>query len=81
MDGLKYVIPESCGKRLIDNGLFADIFADEAPQYEKCKACETGIGDHNGIVVKIRDWKAYHNSVNKKNKDVTDISFRSLLKH
>lgn len=79
MDGLKYVIPETCGKKQIDNGLFADVFAEETPRFEECDACKTGQGLHNGIAVKIRDWKAFHNSTNKKNKEVTDVTFRSLL--
>lgn len=79
MDGLKYVIPETCGKEPIDNGLFGELFADEAPRFKECDACKTGQGLHNGIPVKIRDWKAYHNSANKKNKGVTDVLFRSLI--
>lgn len=79
MDGLKYVIPETCGKEPIDNGLFGELFADEAPRFKECNACKTGQGLHNGIPVKIRDWKAYHNSANKKNKGVTDVLFRSLI--
>ena len=81
MDGLKYVIPESCGKKPIERNLFDDIFADDTPRYEECLACRTGQGLHNGIPVKIRDWKAFHNSANKKNKDVTDILFRSLFNY
>lgn len=49
--------------------------------YAICDACRCGKGNHIGIPVKIRDWKAYHNSTNKKNKEVTDIPFRSLLKY
>ena len=79
MDGLKYVIPESCGKKPVDNGLFADVFASETPQYQECEACKTGQGIHNGTHAKIRDWKAFHNSANKKNKEVTDVLFRSLI--
>lgn len=79
MDGLKHVIPESCGKKPVDNGLFADIFASDTPQYEECQACKTGQGIHNGKPAKIRDWKAFHNSANKKNKEVTDVLFRSLV--
>lgn len=47
--------------------------------YAICEACRSGKGDHIGIPVKIRDWKAYHNSANKKNKGVTDVLFRSLI--
>ena len=71
----------------IGNSLFS---ADEIPiaefkvpisenGYAICEACSTGKGDHIGIPVKIRDWKAYHNSANKKNKEVTDVLFRSLI--
>lgn len=79
MDGLKYVIPESCGKQPVDNGLFADEFASDTPRFEECQACKTGQGLHNGIPAKIRDWKAFHNSANKKNKEVTDVLFRTLI--
>ncbi|MBD5427326.1 MAG: restriction endonuclease subunit M [Treponema sp.] len=47
--------------------------------YAICEACSTGKGDHIGLPVKIRDWKAFHNSANKKNKGVTDVLFRSLI--
>lgn len=45
----------------------------------KSEACKTGQGIHNGTPAKIRDWKAFHNSANKTNKEVTDVLFRSLI--
>lgn len=58
---------------------FGELLADEAPRFKECDACKTGQGLHNGIPVKIRDWKAYHNSANNKNTGVTDVLFRSLI--
>lgn len=47
--------------------------------YAVCDACESGKGNHIGIYAKIRDWKAYHDSSRKKNKNLTDIPFIDLL--
>lgn len=84
MDGLKYVIPESCRwkyKNRRHDGQLVPMFEEvDDDSLKVCDACR-GIPDkeHIGILVKIRDWKAWHNSTNKKNKELTDIPFRSLI--
>lgn len=65
MDGLKYVIPLSCHKEkkhnlqmslfdFDDNGIYHSLDEDE----EECPGCVKGDNKrHNGIYVKIKDWK------------------------
>lgn len=53
MDGLKCVIPDTCGQPRIEHTLFGDELV-ESP----CEGCRTGdIHKHNGILCLIRDWK------------------------
>ena len=85
MDGLKYVIPNSCNWESVKSKRkdfqYKAMFPEfESSEQNECTACKTGVGDHIGIASKIRDWKAFHNSSNKKNKEVTDVTFRSLIK-
>lgn len=60
MDGLKYVIPLSCkSKKKIIKGV-ETLYSKEADQIieEPCEGCRTEIPKkHNGIQVKIMDWK------------------------
>lgn len=52
MDGLKYVVPESCHDTETEN-FFGDI--DSSP----CPGCKyNDISQHNGIYCKIMDWKS-----------------------
>ena len=53
MDGLKGVIPKSCGQKIIkENNLF-----EQTTRVEKCEGCEKGdIKKHNGIYCIIKDW-------------------------
>ena len=55
MDGLKGVIPDSCGeRRIIEKNLF-----EEREIITKCDGCKDGsIKDHNGIYALIKDWNA-----------------------
>ena len=53
MDGLKCVVPDTCGQPRIEHTLFGDEIV-EAP----CEGCRTGdIHKHNGILCLVRDWK------------------------
>lgn len=54
MDGIKFVIPESCkNEKKIEYLLFGEKITEE-----KCKGCQTGNNlQHNGIYVKIKDWE------------------------
>lgn len=53
MDGLKGVIPNTCGQPQIEHGLFGDQIVERP-----CEGCRTGnIHSHNGIKCLIRDWR------------------------
>ena len=55
MDGLKGVIPNSCGERRV---VIYDLFGKTETMC-KCNGCKTGnIKDHNGIYSLIKDWRA-----------------------
>jgi hypothetical protein len=52
MDGLKGVVPNSCGKNKTN---VLDIFG--TLESKECDGCKTGnIKKHNGIYCKIKDW-------------------------
>lgn len=55
MDGLKYVIPNSCHfEEMVQMSLFEEF--QEEPEF--CEGCKTGNNHrHNGIYCKIKDWK------------------------
>ena len=62
MDGLKYVIPMSCKTKKItikgEADLFGTIHEDRIEEIP-CEGCEKKLPHkHNGIYVKIMDWKA-----------------------
>ena len=55
MDGLKGVIPNSCGER---RTIVADLFGT-SEEVTHCEGCKTGdIKKHNGIYALIKDWNA-----------------------
>lgn len=54
MDGLKYVIPNSC--KTIDETVYT-LFGEERHK-EVCEGCKTNNPHkHNGIYCKIKDWQ------------------------
>ena len=56
MDGLKYVVPESCHE---EERVQLSLFPEWEPEPEFCAGCKSGnIYKHNGIYCKIKDWKA-----------------------
>ena len=56
MDGIKGVIPNSCGEKVTKE---YTLFGDEIETVEKCKGCESNdIYKHNGVYCKIKDWKS-----------------------
>ena len=83
MDGLKYVLPLSCGikdtvinkeeieKSRIDSiGSLFPYIPDEIIEPRPCEGCETGnVNKHNGIYAYIRNWQMYKNK--KRRKDGT----------
>lgn len=84
MDGLKYVLPDSCAWRFKNNrrdGQFGAMFDEVDDDNNKiCEACQGIPGkEHIGFYAKVRDWKAWHDSTKKKNKALTDIRFISLI--
>ena len=53
MDGLRGVIPGTCGQPRVESGLFGDEVITRP-----CEGCRTGdIHAHNGIQCLIRDWR------------------------
>ena len=55
MDGLKGVIPDSCGER---KTIVADLFG-ETEHVSQCQGCNNGdIRSHNGTYALIKDWGA-----------------------
>jgi hypothetical protein len=74
MDGLKGVIPNSCGEREI---LEPDLFGEKV-RIEKCEGCEKGdIKKHNGIYCLIKDWSGKDPKTGKRGRK---IRFIDLLK-
>lgn len=63
MDGLKYVIPNSCRNSTVDQLNFFGKFVKKGI---RCTGCEKGNNKHNGKQCKIMDWK--------KNKKVKYVS-------
>lgn len=57
MDGLKFVVPGSCGKRLIEaESLFG---LNDGDVIEECEGCAKNKRDkHNGIYALVMDWDA-----------------------
>lgn len=70
MDGLRCVVPDSCGKAVVEHTLFGD---DEVAR--PCEGCRTGnVHKHNGTYCLIRDWKS------RKSKELQIETFvKSLL--
>lgn len=53
MDGLKCVVPDTCGQPHIETGLFGDEIISRP-----CEGCRTGdISKHNGVRCLIRNWR------------------------
>ena len=56
MDGLKGVIPNSCGERRTET---ATLFGDIEVTVHQCRGCNGGsIREHNGIYALVKDWGA-----------------------
>ncbi len=73
MDGLKGVVPDSCGKT-INEGIQSGLFGNNEENPTKCRGCSSGnIRQHNGTYVLIRDWTV-------RNKDKQKIKFIDLIK-
>lgn len=54
MDGLKGVIPNSCGEKEI---ISQNLLGEEVIEVQKCNGCEKNdIHKHNGVYCKIKDW-------------------------
>ena len=74
MDGLKGVVPNSCGERRV---MKQDLF-DTIETIEPCRGCQTNdIKKHNGIYCKIKDWSARDPKTGRRGKP---IRFIDLIK-
>ena len=70
MDGLKGVVPDSCGEKPKPDSQGAMFFE---PLSVPCEGCRTGdIRSHNGTYCLIRDWR--------KKRDLQKIRFIDLIK-
>lgn len=76
MDGLKGVIPNSCGHKSVTN---TNLFGESKTTYSFCEGCEkSNIRKHNGIYALIKDWS---NKDVKTGKTGRKIRFIDLLNH
>jgi hypothetical protein len=74
MDGLKGVVPNSCGNEIVE---ISDFFETKT-KVKKCKGCEIqNMNLHNGIYCNIMDWDEKNNLTGKAGKV---IRFVDLLK-
>ena len=70
MDGLKGVVPDSCGERVrMEPSLFGTI-----ERREPCEGClKNDLTKHNGIYCIIKDWRATDKTTGKKGKRIRFI--------
>ena len=70
MDGLKGVVPGSCGERMrMEPSLFGTI-----ERREQCEGClKNDLTKHNGIYCIIKDWRATDKATGKKGKRIRFI--------
>lgn len=72
MDGLKFVVPDSCKNRIRK---FPNAFGGVDEIVEECPGCKTGNrNQHNGIYCKVRDWRKWHSAKTKAKADQTFVS-------
>ena len=83
MDGLKFVIPESChSEEMVQDSLFG---GDDEKTIIECEGCRTGDNHrHNGIYPLVRDWNVYDDYHKDKfgrvGKERSDIPFIQYCK-
>ena len=83
MDGIKFVIPETChNEEVLSRSLFDEAINKET---RPCEGCRTGNNNlHNGIYPLVRDWSVfddYHeDKYGRKGKDRCDTPFNKLVK-
>jgi len=76
MDGLKGVIPMSCGAKKIEN---KNLFGETEITSEQCEGCaKDDIKKHNGIYCLIKDWSNKDLNTDKKGRK---IRFVDLIKN
>lgn len=70
MDGLKGVVPDSCGERIrTETDLFGTV-----ERIESCEGClKNDLTKHNGIYCIIKDWRAIDKATGKKGKRIRFI--------
>ena len=85
MDGLKMVIPETCGDREVVETKNPQLTLFDEPDelkiiIEPCLGCKNNdVHSHNGIQCKIKEW--YNDNGNPVNRDKQIISFHTLVKN
>ncbi len=80
MDGIKMVIPGTCGEKEIVKIIPGDLFseASEERMVLECEGCKTGdVHKHNGIQCVIKEW--YNDNGNAVNKAKEIIPFHTLI--
>ena len=77
MDGIKFVIPESCHAEIVQRE--PAFFVEDLPQQTKpCKGClDNNPENHNGVKCVVRDW---FTKDKKTGKNYKDLLFYELLK-
>jgi hypothetical protein len=84
MDGLKMVIPESCGEREVIEAANPQLTLFDEPEepmirIEQCPGCKNNdVHTHNGIQCKIREWFTDNGNTLKPEKGV--VPFHTLIK-
>jgi hypothetical protein len=74
MDGLKGVIPNTCGHKTV---VSVNLFGETETKHTFCEGCEKGnIKKHNGIYCLVKDWS---NKDLKTGKTGRKIRFVDLL--
>lgn len=75
MDGLKGVVPDSCGSNVIAN---KNLFGETETQVSMCKGCLTeNIHHHNGVYCRIMDWQEKDPNTGKKGKKIKFVDLIS----
>jgi len=75
MDGLKAVVPDSCGKKTTKT---ENLFGETVIKITPCEGCKTdNLRKHNGIYCLVKDWSNKDPETNKKGRK---IRFIDLMK-
>ena len=77
MDGLKFVVPDSCKAEVVPSAPSLFVFPGEPKQTTPCRGCASGDPRlHNGIKCLVRDWFSSDKNTGKRH---TDLPFYELI--